>query len=224
MAIKYYHDLEQNTEEWVKIRTGLLTASEMKLIITPAKLQYAQNDKEKTHVNEIAAQRINNYVEPTYQSDEMLKGNWNEYEMREIYSKHYAPVKQCGFITNDKWGFTLGYSPDGLVGDDGCIEGKSRRQKYQVETIVGGKVPDEYVIQLQTGLLVSERKWIDFISYCGGMALYVQRVFPDEKVQEAIIAAATTFHQRLDTVLALYKENSAGFFMTERIIEKEMFV
>src|SRR3546814_1507000 len=55
---------------------------------------------------------------------------------RDEYTKHHAPVEQTGFITNDKWGFTIGYSPDGLVGDDGLIECKSRRQKYQVQTII----------------------------------------------------------------------------------------
>lgn len=121
-----------------------------------------------------------------------------------------------GFVTNDQWGFTLGYSPDGLVGDDGLIECKSRKQKYQMETIMTDTVPEEYVIQLQTGLLVTERKWIDYISYCGGMPMYVRRVVPDEKIQAAIVAAATIFHQKLEKIINTYAFKAMGFPSTER--------
>jgi hypothetical protein len=40
-------------------------------------------------------------------------------------------------------------------------------------------VPAENMAQLQAGLLVSGREWIDYISYCGGMPLWVKRVEPD---------------------------------------------
>ena len=57
-------------------------------------------------------------------------------------------------------GWKLGYSPDGLVGDDGLIEVKSRRAKKQLQTILSGQVPAENMPQLQAGLLVSGRSWI----------------------------------------------------------------
>ena len=199
----------------------------MKLIITPAKLQYASNDKERTHLYELAAQRVNKYVEPAYIGDDMLRGKEDEIWARGEYDEHYGEVKECGFITNDRFGFTLGYSPDGLVGEDGQIECKSRRQKYQLETIVGKKIPEEYIIQVQTGLIVTERAWCDFISYCGGMHMITKRVHADATIQEAIINAAGMFHEKLDKVLAEYRATVADPAMrliaTERRIEQEMF-
>jgi hypothetical protein len=162
MSIKYHENVEQGSDEWFAMRCGLLTASEMKLIITPKKLDAAKNDKQRAHVSEIAAQRITGYVEPSYISDDMLKGYEGEIEARDLYSKNYEPVKECGFVTNDKWGFTLGYSPDGLVGEDGLLEVKTRRQKYQMDTISSMTMPEDFKIQVQTGLLVTERKWLDF--------------------------------------------------------------
>jgi predicted phage-related endonuclease len=166
--IRYHHNIEQGTEEWLAMRCGILTASEMNLIVTPT-LKPASNDKERAHLFELLGQRITGYVEPRYVSDDMLRGQWDEIEARIKYRDHFGPVTECGFITNDDHGFVIGYSPDGLVGDDGLIECKSRRQRFQVETIVSDSVPVEYMLQLQTGLLVSGREWIDFISYCGGM-------------------------------------------------------
>ena len=224
--IKYFFDVEQGTEEWLALRCGILTASEMKLIVTPT-LKPASNDKERAHLFELLGQRITGYVEPRYVSDDMLRGQWDEIEARIKYRDHFGPVTECGFITNDDHGFVIGYSPDGLVGDDGLIECKSRRQRFQVETIVSDSVPVEYMLQLQTGLLVSGREWIDFISYCGGMPMYVKRVFPDAAIQDAIVTAARSFETRLAIRLEMYHEALARqpvLIETERTNEQEIVI
>lgn len=203
MTITYHPDLIQGSDEWLQARCGLLTASEMKLILTPT-LKIANNDKTRAHAYELLAQRITGYVEPTYIGDDMLRGMEDEIIARDIYSARIAPVTETGFITSDDHGPMIGYSPDGLVGDDGLIEIKSRRQKYQVQTIIDNAPPEEHVLQLQTGLLVTGRKWIDYISYCGGMPMCVIRVYPDDVVQAAIIKAATEFEAKLDEMQDAY--------------------
>lgn len=222
MTLKYHNDLIQGSDEWHAARCGLLTASEMKLILTPT-LKTANNDKSRAHLWELVAQRITRYTEPSYIGDDMLRGWEDEIAAREVYSQRYAPVDEVGFITEDKWGFTMGYSPDGLVGDDGLIEVKSRRQKYQAETIITGEVPVDYMLQIQTGLLVTGRKWLDFISYCGGMPMFVKRVYPDEAMHAAIIGAAEEYEHRIETAMAQYAVASDGLPMTERRVEQEMF-
>lgn len=227
MTIKIHEDLVQGTDEWRQARCGLLTASEMKLIITPT-LKLASNDKERGHLYELLAQRISNYVEPAYVSFDMLRGQQDEEEALSIYSQNFAPLTAVGFITNDKWGFTLGYSPDALVGDDGLVECKSRRQKFQIETFVNhvleGSVPPDFMLQVQTGLLVSERQWCDLISYSGGLPLAVIRVHPIPEAQEAILAAAAAFESRLAEAHARYLEaiEKTKPIPTERRIEQEM--
>lgn len=226
MTITYHTDLFQGSAEWSAARCGLLTSSEMKLILTPT-LKVASNDKERAHLYELMAQRITRYVEPSYISEDMLRGINDEAEAATIYAEHYAPVVEAGFITNDSFGFTIGYSPDRLVGDDGLLECKSRRQKFQIETIVSGEVPQEYVLQLQTGLLVSGRKWIDFISYSGGLPMVTIRVLPDPLIQAAIVTAATEFEARLTAKLAAYNgalKSNARLIPTERKIEQEMYI
>ena len=225
MPITYHPDLEQGTPEWLEMRRGLLTASEVNLILTPT-LKVAKNDKTRQHVYELAAQRITEYVEPTYIGDDMLRGWEDEVRARDLYSAKYAPVTECGFVTNDAWGFTIGYSPDGLVGDDGLIEIKSRRQKYQVQTIIEGTTPDDYILQVQTGLLVTGRKWLDFISYSGGIPMFVTRVYPDPVIQDAIVTAASQFEASVCKAVAIYHDNvkSHGYHATERVVEQEMYM
>lgn len=227
-GVVYHRDLVQGSTEWLEARTGILTASEMKHILTPT-LKVARNDKERAHLYRLLGQRITGYAEIAWQGDDMLRGHEDEIAARMAYQANYAPVEDCGFITNDKWGFTIGYSPDGLIGDDGLIEAKSRLHKFQVETILedvsNDRAPAEFVMQLQTGLLVSERKWIDFISYSAGLPMATVRVFPDAEIQAAIISAAAAFEERLskrfDEFVAVLK-SGRRLLKTERAVEREI--
>lgn len=247
-SLKFHTDLEQGSDEWKAARCGLLTASEMHLIVrpppkaesrvkkdgTPFKQREpsaAENKKEKTHLYELLAQRITGHVEPTYYSAKMLRGHEDEVDARIAYSNHYGEVIEVGFITTSRFGFTLGYSPDGLVGEDGLIEVKSRDQKYQIETITEcveeETIPDEYILQIQSGLLITRRKWCDFISYSGGLHMVTIRVYPDLALQDSILEAAGDFERRLAEKQEKYRKvlsSKARLIPTERRIEQEMFV
>ena len=227
MTIKIYNELIQGSTEWHEARLGMLTASEMKHVITPT-LKIADNEKTKSHVWELAAQRISNYVEPSYIGDDMLRGWTDEILARAKYEeKTGQEVREVGFVTNDRWGFTIGYSPDGcVIGTKGGIECKSRRQKYQVQTIVEWHrekvVPTDFFIQCQTGLLVAEWDWLDLVSYSGGLHMPIMRVYPDLKTHEAIVTAATAFEEKVALAVADYEKATVDMVLTERKIEQEM--
>lgn len=230
MTIVYHKEMVQGSEEWIAARCGLPTASEMKFIITPKTLKAASNDKERAHLYELLAQRITQHVEPQYVGDDMLRGMDDEIAALALYAKTYAPVQVVGFVTNDKWGFTIGYSPDGLVGSDGQVECKSRNQRLQLETLVnfvpGDLIDPDFVIQAQTGLLVTERAWCDLCSYCGGLYMATVRVYPDQRVQDAIIEAADSFEARINAARlkfdALLKSN-ARLIETKRRTYADIF-
>ena len=100
-SAKYHDDLIQGSDEWLAQRCGLITASEMKLILTPT-LKVADNDKTRAHVYELLFQRLTKFVEPQYVSDAMMRGQEDEIYARAAYEEHYAPVEQVGFITNER--------------------------------------------------------------------------------------------------------------------------
>jgi hypothetical protein len=228
-GITIHGDLVQGSGHWLAARCGMLTASEFDRIITPT-LKVANNAKERAHCWELAAQRITGYVEPTYISDAMLRGHEDEIRARDAYSKHYAPVDEVGFVTNNRWGFTLGCSPDGLVGDDGLIECKSRGQKFQVQTICeyfeGGTTPDDFTLQVQGQMLVTGRSWCDLLSYSGGLPMVAMRIEADPVVQDAIIDAAAKFEARINEIVAAWHSalsSDVRLIPTERVVEMEMY-
>jgi predicted phage-related endonuclease len=227
--ITLFPDLLQGSDEWLEARRGILTASEMTMILTPT-LKLANNEKTRAHAWELAAQRITGHVEPRYIGDDMLRGHEDEVYARMAYDKHVAPTQTMGFMVNRKFGFAIGFSPDWLVGDDGLGEAKSRAQKYQVQTIAecvpDQTIPEEFVLQVQTGLLVSERKWLDFCSYSNGMHMPVIRAYPDAEIQARIIEAATAFERQVQDRIADYHRalaSGARLIPTERRVVQEMF-
>lgn len=217
MTLHTYPEVEQGTDAWHDQRRGIVTASVVGQLITQGTIKPANNDYSRALTAVLAAERITGYTEPTYMSSDMLRGTLDEPIARMLYDEHHAPVDEVGFMVEDKWGYQIGYSPDGLVKDDGLIEIKSRRQKKHLQTILTGIVPPENMAQLQCGLLVSGREWIDYVSYCGGMPLYVIRVTPDPKWHKAIVDAVARFEENVADILTHYPALIEGLPMTERV-------
>lgn len=222
MTLTIHPELIQGSDEWFEQRRGMVTASVVGRLITPKTVKPAANPDSRSLTTLLAAERITGWSEPSYVNDDMLRGIEDEPRARDKYAEHYAPVAEAGFMVEDKWGFRIGYSPDGLVGDDGLIEVKSRRAKTQLATILADEVPLENMAQLQCGLLVSGRQWIDYVSFCGGMPLYVKRVLPDAKWFSAIVEAVTLFEENASVMVRVYERSITNLHPTERVIEEEI--
>lgn len=222
MSVRILPDLVQRSDAWYDARRGMVTASVVDKLITAKTLKPADNDTSRRLLKMLVAERITGYTEPTYQSDDMIRGIEDEPRAADKYSEHYAPVTPAGFMIRDDWGFPIGYSPDGLVGDDGLIEVKSRRQHHQLDAIVTDTVPADCMAQLQCGLLVSGREWCDYVSYCGGMPMWVKRVTPERRWQNAIVAAVRHFEASAEAMTDTYDRAVVGLPLTERVVELEM--
>lgn len=181
-------------------------------------LTVADNDIARTITTVLAGERITGRTEDVPMTPAMWRGVEDEPFARDAYATHHAPVTEVGFVTLDLDDDTrIGYSPDGLVGDDGLIEIKSRAPKKQIETIIADEVPPENMAQLQVGLFVTGRAWIDYVSFAGGMPLYVKRVGPDPEWFAVIEKAARTFEADVADLLTRYHHAAHGLPMTERV-------
>jgi len=216
VTLTIHTDIIQRSDEWYELRRGLITASAVGMLITPKTLKPASNQDSRGLASMLAAERIAGWSDIGFVNDDMMRGIESEPIVRAKYVQHYAPVAEVAFMTEDRFGFKLGLSPDGLVGEDGLIEIKCPRAKGHIATIIAGHPPIEYMAQLQTALLVSGRAWIDYVSYCAGLPLYVKRVFPQGKWFDAITAAASSCEEGIREIMRLYDEHSHGLIPTER--------
>jgi putative phage-type endonuclease len=219
----YRFDIEQGTDEWQAIRRGVITASAISRLLTGTG-KPANNDTSRAQLYQLLAERITGESESSYYNDDMARGHLLEPFARDLYAANYAPVAECGFISCQLSGVVIGYSPDGLVGDDGLIEIKAPRQKTHLKSLITGEVPTEYIPQVQTGLAVSGRKWCDFISYAPGLPLFVRRVQRDPDVIGQLIAAAQAAEEQLAGLMVQYQAAAAQFPATEPIQPEQEIV
>lgn len=216
MTLTTYENLAQGSDEWLAARCGIITASVIGKLITPSTLKPANNDTSRGVLHTLAAERITGHVEYVHPTFDMQRGTDDEPFARQVYAEHYAPVTEVGFMVLEEPGIKIGFSPDGLVGETGLIEIKSRKPKDQLATILTGRPPGYHLAQMQTGMLVSGRDWCDYVSFSAGLPLWVHRVYPDPRWQDAIRAAATQFETDVARIITEYEAGTTGLPMTER--------
>jgi putative phage-type endonuclease len=78
-----------------------------------------------------------------------------------------------------------GASPDGFVGDDGLVEFKCPNTATHIDTLLGAKVPEKYVLQMQWQMACTGRAWCDFVSFDPRlpeeMRMFMRRVERDKE-------------------------------------------
>lgn len=210
-------DMEQRSDEWFAARCGIVTASVVGQLLTPT-LKVASNDTSRGVTAALVAERITGWTESTFTNFDMQRGIDHEPIAREKYAEvNKVDVTEVGLMILERDGWRLGFSPDGLVGDDGLIEVKCPRAKGHLSTVVAGEVPAYYMAQLQTALLVSGRKWIDYVSFTAGMPLWTKRVEPDPNWHAAITEAVIAFEKAAEQLVDSYLNAVVGLPGTERI-------
>lgn len=240
MSLITYPHLEQGSEEWLAARRGIVTASVVGELVTPKTLTVANNDKSRALTALLVAERITGWSDPNFMSADMQRGHDVEPIARDLYSETVAPVTELGFMVREftmPWDsnelvqsvdevpptWKLGYSPDGLVGDDGLIEVKAPRAKTHLMTHLSGEMPLHHMPQIQAGLLVADREWCDFISFYAGMPPFIKRVHRDEKWGAVIVEAVEQFESKAEDMIRAYTDKTTGLPATERLlIDMEM--
>lgn len=153
--------IDQGSEEWLKLRLGVATASNFDKIITPTGKESTQFEK---YALELATQTLVSEPDSTFKNEAMQRGNALEPLARQLYQETTLNfVDEITMFKSDCGNF--GYSPDGLIGEDGLLEIKCPLATTHLKYLIDNKLPSEYIPQVQGGLLVSGRKWCDFVSY-----------------------------------------------------------
>ena len=190
-------EMEQRSVEWYKVRSGVPTASEFDKIITT---KGAISTQRKKYLYQLAGERLGGVVDETYQSFAMQQGVLKEGEARNLYNIASGDeVKQVGFCLSDDGKY--GCSPDGLVGKDGAYEVKCPLIHTHIGYLIENDVPTDYYTQVQGQLLVTGRKWTDFMSYFPGLKPLIVREEPDEVFQKLLKKALEEFTNELDDLV-----------------------
>ena len=191
------HDIQQCTEEWLKVRLGKVTASRFSDVMAKG-----AGKTRKSYMIQLAAEIMTGEPQNGYSSAAMEWGTEQEPFARQYYETiHDCPVEQVGFIELNEW---VGVSPDGLVGADGDVEIKCPNTSTHIATILADKVPTTHKPQIQGQLWVTDRKWCDFISYDPRMKqrpFFCKRVMRDEAYIKELEIQVTMFVTELKEMI-----------------------
>ena len=196
-------DCEQGSPEWLQARAGLVTCSELQCLLVNGKSDSGLGAEAISYMYRIIGERMTGQPTESFSNVYTERGHALEPYARELYMLQTDEVATtCGFIINHG----IGFSPDSLVGDVGLNEIKTKSPHLQAKVLYENVTPAEHMAQMQGGLWVSEREWCDFVSYCSGMPLFVNRVYRDEvmikKISERVDAFYTELERRLDVIVS----------------------
>lgn len=215
--IKYYYDIEQNTEAWQKLRRGIITASNISKILTPVQKKISTSTG---YLYTFCRQSIDEMPFGDFSTRATNRGHIEESLALQVYEAKRGGLKRCGFIENDDYGFKIGCSPDALCNDDGGVQVKSFTPNVQFGNIVDEDIEPPHLLQTQMELLVSGRSWWDFVHQSSGTHQIVTRVYPDKKTHSEILEACGDFYSRVNKSLEIYRGRIADetrFFPTQYV-------
>ncbi|MBN9028903.1 MAG: YqaJ viral recombinase family protein [Rhizobiales bacterium] len=190
-------DFDQNSPEWFQARAGIPTASEFHTVMASGR-SGGESKTRKTYMYKLAGEVVTGEPTEGYSNAHMDRGHVMEEEARDKYSFIAdAEIQRVGFIRNgDK-----GASPDGLIGDRGMFEAKSKLPHLLIETLFRDDFPPEHKAQCQGALWVAEREWIDIVVYWPKLPLFVKRAYRDEAYIAGIATAVKQFNEELAEVV-----------------------
>ena len=187
-------DIEQNTDEWLDLRVGRLGGSSIGKVMANYGKAFGKPAHDKA--TQLALEKIRGRsFEDGYTNAHMERGHAEEPIARKLYEETtFTEVTNGGYFSI---GESIGFSPDGLVDDDGVVEIKSVLETVHFETVNLNRYDPKYKWQLCFNLKYSRRDWIEYVEFCStfpeGKKLYIQRLYAEELYAE--------FHM-IDTRLA----------------------
>lgn len=175
-----HENLIQGTPEWLQVKAGKFSCSTFSDLFAKETTQAYQGA-----INDVVYGKLTGEPVESFSNDIMKRGNEMEPFAREAYEiETFNKVNQVGFIELNEW---VGYSPDGLIGDDGLLEIKCPKHSTLIEYHLSQKIPTKYYWQMQGGLYVTGRLWCDYYVYhpkLKPLLIRVERNEPDIKLLE----------------------------------------
>lgn len=205
-------DLVQGSDEWHAARCGSLGASVLHEVVARTKSGYSASRANRMAT--LVIERLTGQPQDTYQNAAMLHGIETEPEARSLYEfMTDADVETIGLVQHPNIEGTHA-SPDGLIGADGLIEIKCPQPAQHLATLLGEKLADKYIVQMQWQMACADRQWCDFVSYSSvfpeAMQLFVQRVRRDDRRIEELSGEVIAFLIEVDDKLAALKARYGG--------------
>lgn len=201
-------DFPQGSPEWHNARLGHPTASKFGTVLAQGR-SGGESKTRKAYLRGLVGERMTGQAMSDFENAHMRRGHEMEPEARDFYEFiREVEVQSCGHVVLVEEGGKIhcGATPDGLVGEDGLLEIKTKLPHLMVEVHEGREVPGEHIAQIQGQLWITGRKWCDFFCYWPKIKPFLKRVHADPHYHETILAPALAkFNEELDQMEQLIR-------------------
>lgn len=193
----------QSDPQWATARVGHVTASRIADLMAKTKTGWGAS--RANYAAQLVAERLTGNASESYSNAAMQWGVETEPHARAAYEfRTDATCGEAAFLKHPKieW---AGASPDGFVADDGLVEFKCPNTATHIDTLLGAKVPEKYVLQMQWQMAVTGRAWCDFVSFDPRlpeeMRMFLRRVDRDDTLIGTLEREVETFLAEIDDTL-----------------------
>lgn len=180
-------DCEQRSPEWQAARLGLLTGTSAHDMLATTQKGEFTSARRNLRIRLCLERITGRSLESTYGSKWMQMGTEAEPDAVATYEALTGTVvARSGFLRHTD--LAAGVSLDGHVGDfDGLVEAKCPIPATHLDYLRTGKVPLDYLRQVQHALWLTGAAWCDWLSY--------QPAFP-EPLQTKLVRVVMTEAER----------------------------
>lgn len=194
---------DQRTDEWLKSRLGVLTASRAADAFAVTKK--GESELRRKYKMQLIAERLTNLAAEFYVNSAMQHGIDTEPAARERFEEITGLiVQECGFALHDSIPF-FGASPDGLVGNDALIEIKCPETATHLTYKMAGVPPEKYIPQMLVQLLVTGRNHCWFASFDDRVPapndIFIVKFEPTAEELKAAESLAVSFLAEVDEMM-----------------------
>lgn len=199
-------DCVQGSEEWLRARLGIPTASCFSKVMAAAKDGNERKTRDK-YMRQLAGEILTEEPAETFKNEAMERGKDQEPLARSTYAfQTDAEVEQVGFLKDIS--ANTGASPDGLIGMVGMVEFKSMLADILIEVHQRKTYPTTFEPQLQGNLWISKRDWIDIACFCPKLPMFRARVYRNEAYITRIAQEVADFNGELSRLVRQIKNMS----------------
>lgn len=206
---------ELEREQWFKLRAGKFTCSRFGDLIGSGRRKEDEFSQTAwNYIYQVAGERLGSYL---HEFDGPAVRWGRDYESSALleYLTRYGILDVSNVRTGTscfcEWKPFAGGTPDALIDNEGCVEIKCPYTPQEhIRTIHENAVPERYVWQVHGHMLVSCRKWCDFVSFDPRIEsekrLHVIRVERNEAMLKTLTERLTRANEVVCEILAVMED------------------
>ena len=204
-----FHNVDQNTDEWLWLRSGKFTASSITDLLSGKKTKGYNDAIRRVAIERLSGEPVessffgNGYTERGHELEPLAVKAYEDLMFSVVYGG--------GFFEFTDW---VGASPDGIMNDNGGtygLEAKCPGYSQFLEFLLDNeKIAKKYMKQVQAQIYVCGFEWVDIVVYYPGYKAIKVRIERDDSYMTLIeneIELAKEAVNKLIETLKTYRIN-----------------